>query len=120
MENDVRLARKLRDEKVGKPIVVVILEGDAHAGKHFAVVGKGRAGIQTYFGEGAVAIVVKKKLLYHVVGDKDIRVAIAIIAGQGYAQCFTFFGGDSGSSAHVFKRAIYAIAIQDLGDFAKF
>src|SRR5260370_20348278 len=120
MENDVRLARRLVDEKVGKPIVVVILEGDAHAGKHFAVVGKGRAVIQTYFGEGADAIVVKKKLLDHVVGDKDIRVAIAIIVGEGYAQCFTFFGGDSGSNADVFKRAISAIVIQDIGDRAKF
>jgi len=46
VEDDVGLERKLRDKTVGKAVVVVIPKNSAHAGKHFAVVGKVRAGIQ--------------------------------------------------------------------------
>src|SRR4029077_14498979 len=43
MKGDVRLVRELRDEKVRKAIVVVILECDTHAGEHFTVAGQCRA-----------------------------------------------------------------------------
>jgi len=36
MKRHVRLVRKLRDKKVGKAIVVVILKDDAHAREHLA------------------------------------------------------------------------------------
>ena len=120
MEDHVGLVRKLRDKKVGKAIVVVILKDNAHAGEHLAVVGKGRAGIQAYFGKGAVTVVVKKKLLDHVVGDKNICIAIAIIIREGYAQPFAFLGGNPGSDADIFKRAISAIVIQDIANRCKF
>ena len=41
------------------------------------------AGIQATFGESAVSVVVKEELLDGVVGDKNIRISIAIVVGEG-------------------------------------
>src|SRR5271168_4442535 len=73
MKEDVGIVRKLGDEKVGKAIVVIILKNHAHARGPSAAFRKRGTGVQTTFGEGTVPVVVEKKLIGDVVGDKDVR-----------------------------------------------
>ncbi len=95
MEDDVGLVRKLRDEKVWKAIVVVVLKRHAHAGKHFAVAGQPRAGFQSAFGEGAVAVVVEEKLIGDIAGHKNVGEAVAIIVGKRHSQTVAFSRRDA-------------------------
>src|SRR5260370_25246005 len=120
MEGYVGVVRELRDEKVGKAIVVVILKCHAHAGKHFAVAGQSRAGIESAFGESAVAVVMKEKLIGDVAGHKNVRETVAIVIGESNSQAVAFSRCDAGGDADVFKCAVTAIVIQDVRDSGKF
>src|SRR3984893_4963848 len=118
--NDVGLRRKLRDEKVGKAIVIVILKNNAHAGEHLAVACKGRTCVQAAFRKSAVSVVVKKKLLGDIVGHKDVGKAVTIIVGESYSQPMALFRGNAGGHTHILKRAVSPVAIQNVRDRSKF
>ena len=62
----------------------------------------------------------KEKLLDDVVGDEDVGEAVAIIVGERYAQALAFLCGNSRSDADIFKCAVTAIVVQDVGDRTKF
>src|SRR5580704_17149133 len=114
MKNDVRIVRKLGDQKVGKAVVVIILKNHSHARGHPSALRKGRTRIQTAFGKRTVPVVVEKKLIGCVVCDKDVRKSVTVIIGEGDAQAMALFHSDAGSDAHIFKRAVSAIAVQDV------
>jgi len=94
MKRHVRLVRKLRDEKVRKAIVVVILKDDAHAGEHFAVARPTPRRNQGPLRKRAVPIVMEKKLIGDVIRHKNIGEAVAIVIGEGDSQAVAFFRCD--------------------------
>ena len=57
----------------------------------------------------------EKILLHAVVGDENIRKAIAVIVGEGNAKSSALFGGDAGALADIFESTIAAIAIEQTG-----
>ncbi len=65
-------------------------------------------------GERAVAIVVKQKLLYHVVGHKDIGEAVAVVVGKSYAEAVTFLSRNPGLHTHIFKGAVAPVVIEEV------
>src|SRR5580698_230570 len=119
MKNNVRIMRKLGDKKIGEAIVVIILKNDAHARGHSAALRKRRTRIHTSFVKRTVPVVVKKKLIRSVIGDKNVRESVAVIVRERYPQPVALLRGDAGSDAHVLKRAISPIVIEDVCDGRK-
>src|ERR1700685_338107 len=120
MKHCVSLARQSCDDTVGPAIVIVILKYHAHARKGPSIQIERCARFQPDLAECAVAVVVKQILLHAVVGYIDVRESIAIVVGEGHAQTMTFLGGDSRTLAHVFKSAVSAIVIENVGGPGKF
>src|SRR3984957_864010 len=120
VKQNVRLVGQLRDKKIRKAVVIVVLESDAHARGHFAGVVQGRAGVKRDFSECAISVVVKKELLGRVVGYKNIHKAVTIIVGKGDSQSMPFFCGDSGSPAYILKRPVPAVVVKNVRCRAEF
>src|SRR5215469_16895993 len=79
----IDFARQHGGDDIGLAVVVVVLKYRAHAGKPLAVGGEGHAGLKADLGKGPVAVVVKQKLLHAVVGNENVREAVAIVIGEG-------------------------------------
>src|SRR5205823_11939698 len=80
-------------------------KGHAHPGIGLTVVGIRYSGVQRPLFECAVALVAKQKLFHPIVGDKDIREAVAIVVVESHAERFAFDGSDSRTYAYVAKFA---------------
>jgi len=86
--NCVPLVGKIGDDQVRQPVVVVIRKIDAHTriGAPLSIHGNPRG--QAHFLKCSVAFVVVEKLLHRIVGDENIRVAIAVVVSDGNTQPF--------------------------------
>src|ERR1700722_8589218 len=113
MKNNVRIVWKLSDKKVGKAIVVIILKNYAHARGHPPGFRKRSTRIQSAFGECTVAVIVKKKLIDGVVGDKNVRKTIAVVVRECNAEAMALLRGDAGSDADILKCTVPPIAVED-------
>ena len=65
--------------------------------------------------EGSVAQIAVQFVRLRVVGDQEVRPAVAIVVQQGHAQRFRRAVEDSALRGHIFKDAVSAIAKQPAG-----
>ncbi len=105
--------------QIGTAVVVVILKNHAHAGHQLAISGKSRAGVETSLAERSIAVVVKQEVIHDIVGDENISETVAVVVGKRHTQSVTFERGNSGLDAHILKRAVTAIVIEDVADGGK-
>src|SRR2546425_633609 len=84
--NRVALIGKIRDDKIGQTVVVVIGEVHAHAGERAAVAIDSDTGEEANFFERAVALVVIQKLDHGIVGNENVDVAVAVVIGESDAK----------------------------------
>src|SRR5262249_9844655 len=105
--------RQHGNENIGAAIVVIVLKDNAHPGKTFAVGSETCSGFESAFLKGAIAGVVKQKLLHAVIRDENVRKSVAVVVGERHSQCPFFFGGNPRAFADVLECSITAIVIQD-------
>src|SRR5260221_13617060 len=91
----VNLARQDRNDDVGAAIVIIILKDTAHPRKTLDVGGECGAGFERAFLKSAVAVFMEEVLLHAVVGDKNVREAVAIVVCKRDAQRSPFLFGNS-------------------------
>ena len=56
----------------------------------------------------------KQILLHAIVGDKNVREAIAIVVRERNAQAVPFLGGDPGTLAHVLECPVASIVVKEV------
>ena len=95
--------------------VVEIRDVDAHAGARLAVFAEGHAGAHGNVFEGAVAQIAVELVGLRVVGDQEVRPAVAVVIEQGHAQRFRSGVEDAALGGDILERAVAAIAKQPAG-----
>ena len=116
----VVLARQVGYQNVRTAIVIVIAKIDAHARDPLAIVSQRDPRLQSALGEGAIAVVVKQKLLHAVIGHEDIGKPIAIVVGEGHAERFPLPGRYAGAQTDILESSVTAIMVQNAGGSGKF
>src|SRR5262249_19905954 len=81
----VDLPRQHGNENIGAAIVVIVLKDNAHPGKTFAVGSETCSGFESAFLKGAIAGVVKQKLLHAVIRDENVRKSVAVVVGERHS-----------------------------------
>ena len=105
----VFLKRQIGDQDIGTPIVVIVCEGDTHAGKRLAIVGERDTRLHRHLLELRSLLVVKEKLFHTVVRDEDVGKAIAVVVVEGHAEGFAFGRGDAGGATYIGESAMALI-----------
>src|ERR1700730_557671 len=95
IKNPIRLMRKLRHEKIWTAIIVVVLKSNAHSRKFLPAICKRRAGRDAYLCKCPIAVVMKEKLLNHIVCYKNVGISVAVIVGECNAQSAAPLRGDT-------------------------
>jgi hypothetical protein len=85
------LVGQIRDDKIGKAVIVVVSEVNAHAGIGISAIVNRNFGGESDFLERAVAFVVLEELWHGVVGDENVNVPVAIVISDGNAQALAGF-----------------------------
>ena len=81
----VRVAGEVGDHQIEPAVVVVVGPISAHAGLRVAVLVVGDARLDGDLGEAA-AVVAEQEVRHRIVGDEQVRVAVAVIVGGADAQ----------------------------------
>src|SRR5690348_13989260 len=84
----------------------------AHRSTGNAVLAKGDAGSQSFFGECPVAIISIEFVGLSVVGDEDVRPGVAVVIKDGNAQRFAGSIAEAGPVGDVFELSAAQIMEQ--------
>src|ERR1051326_3247121 len=85
-----------RDEQILAPIIIVITEVGAHRRQRNSIAVICDSGLERHLLKRAVPAIVKKKILYGVVGYEDIRLPVFIEIAKGNAHSFSAMTGHPG------------------------
>src|SRR5262249_13547564 len=88
LEESVALRSESVHEDIGPAVVVVIRKIDTHAGEGLTILIESHPHLARDFAEGAVATIAKELLRKGIVGDDDVRPAIAVKVIDRYAKPF--------------------------------
>ena len=109
----VDFGREVGHEDIRAAVVVIIAEIDAHTRIRLAVVRKRDARLERAIGERSVAVIVPQELFHAVVGDEDVREAVAVVVVERHAQRLAFQGRNTRFAAHVREGAVAVVVIED-------
>jgi hypothetical protein len=105
----VDLARQYGDKNVGAAVVVIILKDRAHSRQAFTVRSQSHAGFQRAFSKSTIAIIMEQILLHAVVGDENVREAVAIIVCERDTERFALLGRKARPFRDVLECAVSTV-----------
>ena len=103
---------EVRDVDVEPAVAIHVGGVDAHAGFVTAVLAGRHAGNERNILKGSVVLVEKKKIRPGVVGDGDVRPAVAVEVREDDAHAFRFGLADAGCVAHVGESAVVIVVVE--------
>ena len=98
----------------GITVIVEVAEIEAHARDEGAFLGQRRIGLKSDLFE-LVAEVVEEKVVFGVVGDEEVRLAIEIVVGNANAHALSDVVADAPFLGHILERAIPLVEEQLVG-----
>src|SRR5205807_6426000 len=78
-----------RSSDLGKPVVIVVAEVDAHTGNELAVFGQGNTGLECNLLE-LITCVVKQRVVGTVVRNQQVGTAVQIVVSHAYAHALPY------------------------------
>ena len=107
------LPLEVADDDVEESVPVVVAKVRAHACLGFAVRAEGDAGIQPNIGKSRPPLVAKEEVRGHIVGDKQIRIAVFVVIAKHYAELTAAVVINAHCFRYVGKRSISFVAIHN-------
>ena len=106
------LVGEVADQQVRPAGAVVVGGVHAHGAARHAVFAERHAGRHAFFGERAVAVVAVQLVGLRIVGDEQIRPAVAVVIEHRDAQRLAGGIADAGLLGHILELAVAQIVIQ--------
>src|SRR5579863_3885723 len=101
----------IRYPEIEAAIAIHIRKYGAHGGSVLAILSVGDTHLTGNFFKGAIALVVKEKILRLVVGDVNIGIAVAVIISRRDAHGAAFVGADARLVGHIAEGSIAVVVI---------
>ena len=108
----IGLAGQGREDKIRKPVVIEIAEVHAHGRNRLAVVRQRHARRQRDLRERAVAVVAEEKIRLRVVGDEDVREAVAVVIRNRETHAFADRFRNARFHGDVFEGAVALVPVE--------
>ena len=116
VEHRIALASQSIHKDVWQPIVIVVGKVRAHAGKAAPIAIVRRAQSHCHFLKRAIVLVSEQLLWNRIVGDEDVRPAIAIEVLHGDSQALARVPPDAACLGNIPKTAIAFVVIDKMSD----
>ena len=107
------LPLEVADDDVEESVPVVVAKVCAHACFGFAIWAEGDAGIQPNIGKSRPPLVAKEKVRGHIVGDKQIGIAVFVVVTKYHAELTAAVVINAYFFRHVGKSSISLIAVHN-------
>src|SRR5262249_33702402 len=114
VEEVVRLEHEVRDDKIQKPVPIVIAEVGAHSGSGLSVTGHRDTSQQPDLFEYTAAFVAVEDVWRQVVGHENVGPAVVVVVPGDDSQSLSRRGENARLLADIGKRPIAVVVIENV------